>query len=224
MASPTYRSNSVNSISGSAATSIDAGEPAGAANGDGLLCVCVIEKGTSSPGVVTMSAAWTFVGSVATSEYTAYIWYARRGGSAPSYVVSWTVGLDGTYQYAEATAIAVSGVSSTGAVLSSFLWGATGSGTVVNGPGIYVPAKDSLAVSVATNWGGYFSPSAPTGYTRRTGTGGIDTAIATKAVSAVGAEDPGNWGASNASGTMAGWTGSFCSVMPLASSLSMVRA
>ncbi len=213
MASPAYRSDTWAFNFGGAITNVTGTEPAGAATGDGLLVTCLSEINGAGPGTLSMVSPFVFLGTVSTTPYKLACWYARRGGSAPSYVVSFSNALNG---FAQVTVSAVSGCVATGAVCSASLLGPTSTGTIVTPPTVYVPGKESLAIAVATNWTGWSAdPTVPTGYTFRQGpssiSAAIDSIIASKTLSVPGKEAPNGFGAADASDAQVGFMAIFAS-------------
>src|SRR5690348_15444058 len=123
MASPAYRSSSKTAQLTVGSTSVTVTEPTGAANGDGLLyCLMIDRSSGSNPGTVSPpTGGWTIVPGFpvnATGVFDVYVWYLRRGGSAPGYQATWTNALGG-FGYSEVRAIATSGIVGTGSFIDT---------------------------------------------------------------------------------------------------------
>lgn len=213
MASPAYRSDTWAFNFGAAINSVTGTEPAGAATGDGLLVTCLSQINGAGPGTLSMVAPFVLIGTVILTPYKLSCWYARRAGSAPSYVVSFSSTLNG---FAQVTVSAISGCLAVGAVCPAAKFGTPNTGTIVTPPTVYVPGKDSLSIVVATNWTGWSTdPAVPTGYTFRQGpssiAAAIDSIIASKVLSLPGKEAPTAFGAADGSDQQVGFTAIFAS-------------
>lgn len=179
---------------GTAAGSGAVTEPSGAASGDVLIALV----GTSgSASALTRPAGWTNIVN-GTSQNFAFdydISYIIRGGSAPSLTWTWTgsvyyevhiirvTGADGTTPLdAQSSLLSINGARGTTQALSD-----------IDPPTVTAVSANTLAVAVAAHWQGSSASlwAPPTGYSLRSdNTVGNDGMIATKVLSASGAEDP----------------------------------
>lgn len=200
MASPAFRS----SASGTGVdTSFTGSDPAGAASGDGLIFMILV--GLSHSGF-TINGVWNAVPNcnnlAVGSAFQAYTYYTLRGGSAPSYAVSWT-----TSQYFEYSIFAYSGVVGASFIDASQTT-ASSSGTDVNPPAITATTANTKALALAWHWAGWGGggATAPAGYALRYGPATIDHALADIDVAAAGSVDPGAFGSAGGSDVWRGMT------------------
>lgn len=181
-------------------------EPSGTASGDVL--VAFIEVDTAD---VTAPAGWTnLVGGQVTQATTRFlVSYIVRGGSAPSLVWTFTGSV-----FRE---LHIIGLQTSGGTITLDSQSAAGgkgtdgaSTTQPNPPATVASASSSLSVcggnqTIAAAIGAAVAPS---GYTLRSlNTAAVDTAMATKALSASGSEDPGAFSGFSAGGTHDWWHG-----------------
>lgn len=192
MASPAFRSATTTFAFGTAATNLDPGEPAGAASGDGLIASLMIEVGGTSPGTVNTPSGWTFLNRITTSAFTVDRYYIVRGSSAPTYNFTWTVGLNGTFKYAEITVVCYSGVVN-GAFIEVVSDGTPTTSTATDPPSATPLTTNTTALACYYNWAGVAgTPANATGYTLRAHGGGFDSWFEDKALATTAAEDPGS--------------------------------
>lgn len=205
MTSPTFRAASRNFVIGGAPTDITATEPTGSASGDGLLAALLIEVGGTSPGTVNTPSGWTYIGRSTASAFTVDYFKILRGGSAPTYTFSWTVGLNGTFGYAELNVIGFSGVVGSSFV-ESYSLGSGGTGTQPDPPAVTTLTTDTTVVAFGFSWSGWAAAASLTGYTSRFGGTTYDAVGLSKAVAAAGLEDPGLISAADGSNSIAAAT------------------
>jgi hypothetical protein len=185
-----YRSISARQVGNSTGTTFGPGAPTGYASGDFLLGFAIVDIAAAS---LTTIAGWTVLYSGTPGGGFRYnVCYIVRGASAPTLVWGKTTGT----HYTESYIIAVQSTSALSLVLDSqSASGATGSASGHNPdpPSTTAVASASVAVCGGVHWQGSSSSwIAPSGYTLRAGTsGGDDLCMATKALSASGAENPG---------------------------------
>lgn len=179
------------------------GEPAGTANGDFLLSLAFVDVTSTT---LTSPSGWTdlYSGSV-TSGFRFLVSRISRGGSAVS--TTWTKSA-GTFYYEVYILTIKQDTGGTLSLDSQSSSGATGSGAHdPDPPATTAVATSTLAVTGMVFWGGSITAwTAPTNYTLRTNNAaGNDGAMATRALSASGTENPGVFTGRN--GTSQYWDG-----------------
>lgn len=218
MASPSHRSQTKNAIQSTGATTITGTEPTGAASGDIIAIGLMLDRTSgSNPGTVSPpSGGYSVVAGFpfnATSVFDYYVWWARRSGSALSCTPTWTTGLGG-FGYAELRVIAVSGAVASGNPIDSVTIGTVATTTQPDPPANTLLTANTLVYAWIADWAGWTSaPTAPTNYTGLSDNGGLyDSSIAWRQLAAAGSENPGTFGAADASDTAFGFTLAFASV------------
>jgi hypothetical protein len=186
MAAPAFRSASNDTGSG---TGFTASEPAGAASGDGILMMILVED---THGSFTVSGDFTLVPNCAVDvgPFSARVFYHRRGSSAPDYAVSWT-----TSRYYEYSVYAYSGVVSSGSFIDASASGTPTTGSEPNPPAITTTTADTRVCALAWTWAGWGGGGAnpPSGYALRFGASSYDHGLADIEQAAAGSVDPGNF-------------------------------
>jgi hypothetical protein len=217
VASPAHRSDTTQFVFGGNPTSVTGTEPAGAASGDGLLLVALIDHSgaTGSGAVNTPTGGWTLRNpggtAILAGDFDIWVWTLRRGGSAPSYQVSWANGLDG-FGYAEAHVIAASGIVASGEFVDDFQVAAAGTGTSVNPPAVTLGTIETLVYACGFSWAGWGSAPTLASYTVQIGGGAIDAAVGSRQVAGTGTEDPAAFSAADGSADFVAFTIAFRSV------------
>ena len=202
MTSPAFGSLSQDFLTG---TSFTATEPGSSADGDGFIMFVAIDDAHSG---VNGPSGWTFVGSADIGTATNYIYSIRRGAGAPSLDVSWT-----TSRYTEWLVMRVTGQRAGDDFVEAIAFGTPAAGVDINPPAVTTLTADTLVVAAGQSSVGTIVNNAPTNYTLRSlGDGSFDYVVATRAIAAVGSEDPGVYDNAQASSTVCGLTLAIASV------------
>lgn len=197
-----YRS-AASSVASTANASVT--EPAGAVSGDVFYGLLVVDTRTS---VCTLPTGWSSLNtgqspSAGSSGFIYNLGRIVRTGSAPSFTCT------NPARYREWHVICVSGADTTTPEdASSYLTAATVNPYNPNPPSATAVGSDDLGIAAGVGWQGSASAwTAPAGYTVRSdNTAGNDGILATKALSASGAEDPAAFSGAN-TGSADGWAG-----------------
>lgn len=183
MASPVWQTMTNDSGTGTGFTMT---EPSGAADGNALVAVILIEDTISNLSIPGMTIKGTATGADA-GPFRCVHAVLRRAGS-PTLTVSWT-----TSRYWEYSLHRISGIVSSGEFVEAFVEGTPASGTEPNPPAATATTTETLVLISGFTWAGWGGggAAAPTNYTLRYGPATIDHGVATRALAAAGAEDPG---------------------------------
>lgn len=179
-------------------TSATPAEPSGAAADDILFLWIVLDSATSG---LNVPAAWTQLNSMTGASSNMYLYYTRRGSSAPSYSLSWS----GNWSY-EISVTAWRGVAATGFPIDVRANNTPTSRNPGNPncPSVTTTVTNTEVIAFGMNWNGWpTTASAPAGYNLREGgvNGDVNRiAVASKAVATITAEDPGAFSGASGSG------------------------
>lgn len=181
-------------------------EPTGTVQGDIIVGISLV-AGSSATNVIPIGWTSLFSGTSATSQFTYNLCYVVRGSSAVSTAFSHSGS-----PYYEIHLLSFSGGSTANPIDNSAQATST-SGVNVNpdAPSVTANAANTMAVAFGVNWvgskaGGWVPPS---GYTLVSSNGNnYDTAVATKPLSATGAENPGTFSGVVTTGTADVWAAS----------------
>lgn len=190
-----FRSKTLNGLGNG--TDLTATEPAGAVENDILFYWLIIQSTISN---FSAPSGWTLLvdlsnGNTGSSQqFAAWLYWIRRGGSAPSFAVSWT-----TSRYREASITCWSGCKTTGNpynVVANNAYNTTTDPAAPNCPAVITTVANTVIVPFGASWQGPTTVySAPTDYTiREPGEAGTALCVASRDVAAIGSENPGSFG------------------------------
>lgn len=179
-------------------TSFTGTEPTGSANDDIHLYFILVEDTHSN---FSINASWTNIFTTDVGPFTFRVYWLRRSG-APSLGISWT-----TSRYYEWVLIATSGAVASGSPIDASAAGTPTTVQDVDPPAVTLVTNETLVYAVGTNWSGYGTTAAPSGYTNRFSPGtSFDQVIASKAVASSGSENPAAFGSALGSDSACGFT------------------
>ena len=180
-----FRSKTTNLGTG---TNFTATEPTGATQDDVLFMWVTLGNGITN---YSPPSGWTELYHLQTgSSPHTYLYWIRRGASAPSYAVSWTGSV-----YWEYSVTAWSGTETSGNPYSN---ASSNTPTTVNPnnpdcPSVNTGVDNAVVIAFGMGWsdtaGGWQPPAGYTG--REYNTAGKDVTVASKDVASAGSEDPG---------------------------------
>jgi hypothetical protein len=198
------------------ASTLTGTEPAGTVATDVLVAQLIVQS--TSGSTPTPPTGWTTLLSGLTAAGGASHFYYNvawilRGGSAPS--LAWTTGSTGVYR--ELNVLGFSGCDQTTPIDAS-QDGAPVNAANPDPPSVTAVNAACMAACFGAQWSGSTTSwTAPAGYTRRSrNTAGDDSAIATKLLSASGAENPAAW--SGGAGTNDCWSATITLAPPAVAS------
>jgi hypothetical protein len=175
-------------VTSSSATSATPTEPVGAAQNDILLMFIVIE--TSNTTFIA-PAGWTQLYALpSTTGADVWVYWIRRGASAPSYGISWT-----NLDYYEVSVTAWSGVITSGNPYDAIANNARAQAnpSAPDCPAVTTTVANTVVLALGMTWAGWGTGGAgtPTGYTlRESGGYTVDLGVASKLVVVAGTDDP----------------------------------
>ena len=175
---------------GAAGTNVVGTEPTGTTSGDVMVAFCTADR---SSGSITPPANWNqlFAG-LAGTNVVYWLGWILRSSSAPALTWAWSVA-GSTWR--ELNILSFSGVDNANPIDSS-AGGTVTTTNAPNPPAITVVNANAMAIAVCMNFAGCSAGgwTAPSGYTRQSpATTGLEDAVATKALTATGTEDPGTF-------------------------------
>jgi len=179
--------NESHDIANGAGGPLTMSEPTGTAQGDVLVCVFMI----TGANTFTPPSGWTtlYSGTSATSNFKYNLSYIVRGASAPN--LTWTYN---GIPYHECHILGFSGCDTTTPIDAQAQTAShQGVNTNPDPPSVTAVSATTMALGIGINWNGAGGSTWGTsgGYTiRTTNAAGVDVVIATKSLSASGAEDP----------------------------------
>lgn len=184
---PSFRSKVLADAGGVAVATVTPAEPAGAVADD--VMILWIWLNAPSPSTFVPPAGWTqFYGPQANGGSENYGLWIRRGGSAPSFVCSWT-----TNSAVECSVTCWSGCVTAGNPYDQLATAATSSANPANpDPPAVTTTLATLVVALGTGLVSAIPWVAPTGYTIRE-SGGSNwgrVCVASKALPTPGLENP----------------------------------
>jgi hypothetical protein len=179
-----FRSSSSTSKTAIPANFITVSEPAGVVKDDILI---MLLSTTGSDAIPYFSNSWNLIYSGNGGGFYTYIWWTRRGTSAPVYSASWTGDLPSYIHVA-----AWSGAVAFGSPILTQANTTFVSGAAANPPAITTTIPDTMIVAMAVHSGGYSACAAPAGYTTRASASGIRFCLGDKILASAGVENPGN--------------------------------
>jgi len=187
-------------------TSLAVAEPTGAAQDDILFLW--VDYANNNLNLSSGPTGWTLLNEWTSEPFNgAALYWIRRGSSALT-AGERTVTFTGSASYIELEMLAFSGALTTGNPWDDAQYAAHTSGTAPDPPSATSSGADRMAVAFGLSWAGWGSggATAPTNYTlTRTSSAGEGLASAYRAIGS-GAENPGTFGNSSASDSIAAAT------------------
>jgi hypothetical protein len=139
-------------------TSLNPGEPAGAAQNDILIYWFVVHGGSSA---VSTPAGWTLLYDLPATSADVRVYWIRRGAGAAATTITWTGS-----GYAEANISAWTGAVTSGSPFDTNANNARTTSATVDCPAVTTTIENSAVIALGMNWTGWgSSPTPPSGYT-----------------------------------------------------------